>query len=49
MIDVNKENSYIKRDFQGQKKTKISKGYELICPVKSIDTDMIVRRANGTP
>ena len=47
MIDVNKESSYIKRDFQGQKKTKISKGYELICPVKSIDTDMIVRRATA--
>ena len=45
MIDVNKESSHIKRDFQGQKKTKISKGYELICPVKAIDADMIVRRA----
>ena len=45
MIDVNKESSHIKRDFQDQKKTKISKGYELICPVKAIDADMIVRRA----
>ena len=45
MIDVNKESSHIKRDFQEQKKTKISKKYELICPVKAIDMDMIVRRA----